>query len=725
MGAGSASSGAVALPAPGSGEWVWPWWLQRQVTPGSPAWQPADLAGRNRTGRNWTVIGLPEGRDRWLVDRRGLIAPVSGRWALDWWVGATDNWRWPSTEASVRQHLVGDAPVIETVLRIPGGEVVARHWAVPGERADLVVVEIENAGADPVAVALALRPVGPAGRTGVRRAAVEGRCLRADGTVVVRADGAPRQSLVSDAARGDVALAVRANATPAAGDAGAFCPAGWASAVMVWPLAHRATLRAEIPGADTGDANHARAGTGWRRRHRTLTPVAPAGRAPASPRPGAAETARGWAARVTRATRLDLPAGRLTSAIEAQRRHLLLAQPVGADDGRGRQAGARVVAALSTAGLRDEARSHLDAWLDQQDRHGLLGDDAAATAATLWALGTWAGTGPDDGLVARAPLAVARAAERVAGSAPPGDALAALWTAAGLRAAARILSGLGEDRAAVQAARWARSRLDDLLVLLAAGTSAWSGGAVLEAAVLEAAVLEAALLAVVLGVVPAQHPVARAGRLAARRHIDGLPVGAVAEGVPLLGLRPELSLALATSAALAGEDPSDALGWVLSVASPTWTWPTVVEPRLGTGSHGSGHDPLVAAAMWSAARSLLVAEPVVEDHADRGGLIDLLPAVPGEWIGAGLEVHGLATAAGPLSYALRWHGGRPALLWDIEGHGAHPVVTATGLDPTWSAKGRRGEALLGAMPGPVAAPPGGSVAVGRAADATPRGDGVA
>ncbi len=51
---------------------------------------------------------------------------------------------------------------------------------------------------------------------------------------------------------------------------------------------------------------------------------------------------------------------------------------------------------------------------------------------------------------------------------------------------------------------------------------------------------------------------------------------------------------------------------------------------------------------------------------------------------------------GRLSFAVRWHGARPALLWDLAApEGAGPVLlTCPGLDPTWRSTDPRGEALL-------------------------------
>jgi hypothetical protein len=86
-----------------------------------------------------------------------------------------------------------------------------------------------------------------------------------------------------------------------------------------------------------------------------------------------------------------------------------------------------------------------------------------------------------------------------------------------------------------------------------------------------------------------------------------------------------------------------------------------------------------------------------------------------EWLGRDVEVHDAPTSAGPLSYAVRWHGARPALLWHHDRR--RPVtLTAPKLDPAWSTTEARGEALLapvepaGGLPGVVAPLPGGTPA---------------
>ncbi len=65
---------------------------------------------------------------------------------------------------------------------------------------------------------------------------------------------------------------------------------------------------------------------------------------------------------------------------------------------------------------------------------------------------------------------------------------------------------------------------------------------------------------------------------------------------------------------------------------------------------------------------------------------------PSEWPGADLEAHGMA--AGPatrLSFAVRWHGARPAVLWEAVGE---PVeLTAPAIEPGWRTSEPSGEHL--------------------------------
>ena len=65
---------------------------------------------------------------------------------------------------------------------------------------------------------------------------------------------------------------------------------------------------------------------------------------------------------------------------------------------------------------------------------------------------------------------------------------------------------------------------------------------------------------------------------------------------------------------------------------------------------------------------------------EQGNEIDLFPGFPSEWLGRSVAVHNAVSNSGPVSFALRWHGGRPALLWDAP---AATTLRASRLDPTW------------------------------------------
>ena len=105
-----------------------------------------------------------------------------------------------------------------------------------------------------------------------------------------------------------------------------------------------------------------------------------------------------------------------------------------------------------------------------------------------------------------------------------------------------------------------------------------------------------------------------------------------------------------------------------------------------------------------------VAATSLRDLADRLARIsmdglDLLVDVPDSWLGGGVEVHDLATPHGRLGFAIRWHGDRPALLWELERHDDGPVVLRVpGLDTAFSTVEATGEVLLSAPAGRVPPP---------------------
>jgi hypothetical protein len=73
------------------------------------------------------------------------------------------------------------------------------------------------------------------------------------------------------------------------------------------------------------------------------------------------------------------------------------------------------------------------------------------------------------------------------------------------------------------------------------------------------------------------------------------------------------------------------------------------------------------------------------------GAVLLVDGLPADWAGNHFEVYGLPNGAGgTVSYAVRWHGARPAVLWEQTG----AAVTLTSpLAPQWTTTDAKGETL--------------------------------
>jgi hypothetical protein len=110
-----------------------------------------------------TVIGTLGSSWRATVTEAGAVVPADGDGALEWWVAADDRWHEPAAESSRRQRRLRGAPVIETVIAVPSGDVAHRAYAVPVGSGTTAVIELENRSALPVAVAFS-RPDVTTGR---------------------------------------------------------------------------------------------------------------------------------------------------------------------------------------------------------------------------------------------------------------------------------------------------------------------------------------------------------------------------------------------------------------------------------------------------------------------------------------------------------------------------------------------------------------------------------
>jgi hypothetical protein len=721
-------------------DWVWPFWLERQLDPTTNAFVPRGHLPflTNLTHRNWTAVGNLDSPWEAIVDPRGLVTPWYDGWSLDWWIGADDRWHLPSRDVAVRQRLMGGAPVVETAMGIPSGDAVQRVYAVRRSSAagggELLVVEVENASKAPVALALAVRPYNPEGLSVVERIDHRGTAVAVDGRVALLLPRPPGRVAASTFHDGDSAATVLSGEAAERWPGPVHDPAGLAQAAFVYPLAHGATLRVAIPIEPE-----------QRTRRRRVTRHRLAG-APALPEalPSAAVVARGWRVQGDRGMRLDLPDDRLGEAVAANRCYLLLLHD-GAEITPGpatyhrfwfRDA-AYLLAALGRYGYHDEVAQVLASYPERQRSDGFFFSQRRewdANGAALVALADHWRLTRDTALVERMVTPVAkgvhwiekkrraprgrRSDATVAGLLPAGVSAEHLgpfdyfywddfWGVAGLRAGAELLRAGGQPDAAEDAERFATAMWADVEASLALaaerlGTPAIPAGPRRR---IDAGAIASLVACAPLGLVPPDDPRLAATLDEIRRRFTLARGLAFYQGISHSGLGTYLTMQLAAVELRAGDRRClDRLEWLLSVATPTWTWPEAIHPRIDGGCMGDGHHGWAAAELLTFVRDLLVREVDGGEGAD-GGLA-LSSMVPAGWYGQGWEVHDAPTAVGRLSYAVRWHGDRVALLWELEPHDGVGTVrlTAPGLDASWSTTERRGEALLG----PVPPPPGGA-----------------
>lgn len=705
---------------------VYPWWLERQLDVSSPDFLPGGGGEPpvNLARREWLVVGALGVPERSTVDPRGLLTPIEGGYSLDWWVGAAERWRLPSREAAVRQTLLGDTPVVETRLRVPGGDIVHRAFgATLAGGAPVVVVEVENASAHAVALALVVRPWGPTGPASLRRVTVRGPVVEVDDRPALVVGRAPVSVVVGGAADGGVLGGVTGVDRPERYDGHTAvtvdCPAGRAEAAVIVPLPHTAVVRAVAP---LGEATR-------RGRGRRASDAPTVGTAPS-----AQQVAAGWQRQTDRGCRLELPDPRMAAMVDANRRHLLLvhagedlaAVPTAPFD---YTEAAVVLEALVGMGFVDEAAQVLATWTERQALDGrLLGDDRRwdGNGGALVALDrAWdltrdpAVEAAQIGMVANAARWIARRrlsrrGRRNDGTDLPGrmpvgagpawmGATAAAfrtdwWSVAGLRCAARMLTRSGETAAADEV----RSEAESYASLLAAAVADGADG--LDGVVPGATgrgvdgSIVAVVDAVLLGVLAPDAPEVTATLSAVRDRF--VHRGAVVHDAGALGLSPRLTARVCRVELRRGERTAlERFGWLASSASPGWSWPETVHPRTGGGTAagpgGAGHDAVATAEVLLAVRDLLAVE------ADDG--LALCPVLPDGWWGQPWSVADLPTSWGMLGYAVRWHGDRPALLWELTPWADVGAIhlRAPGLDAHWSTDDCSGEVLLSPIDPPV------------------------
>jgi hypothetical protein len=672
--------------------WVWPFWAERQLDPESPAFVPRGQLPflANLTQRNWTTIGNLASPWSAIVDPRGLVSPWAGGWSLDWWVGAEDRWHLPSREAAVRQSLPGSVPVVETAMRIPGGDAVERVYALPASSLDglgeVVVVEVENQSPVPVAIAFAVRPYNPDGLATVADIDLAETTVLVDGRPGLLLPRPPAGVAGSTLDVGDcVDVVTSGQAVP--GPVALEDPDGLAQAAFVYPLPPRGTIRVVMPLAH--ERRPRRAGPVLRR----PTPLLPMD---ASRLAAAADVTRSWQAQLRRGLRVELPDPRLQAAVDANRAYLLLfhtgggitPSPWGGGEVPFREAASMVVA-LDRFGFHTEAGEVLRArpWRSPRGDAGRL-CTWEAHAGALWAIAQHHRLTGDAALLGELVPAVLEGVRLLAGH----HVVAELpyeqgfWCLRGLVDGAWLLRLAGDAPAAGEADA-AAGQLREAMTVSLERVAARLGRPAMPAGPtrrLDADMIGSLAVCVPLGLLPPDDPwVTGTLDLVRERFCLG---DAFYDAATHTGLGPAATLQIAGCELEAGDPRAwRRLRWVLDAATPTFTWPAAIHPRLGGGCEGDGHHGGVAAELLSFVRQALVREAP-------NGSLALATIFPPEWAGQPVEVHDAPTQHGRVSYALRWHGDRPALLWQCERAGVR--LTVPGLDRSFSTTEQSGEALL-------------------------------
>jgi hypothetical protein len=233
------------------------------------------------------LVGSLGNPGRAHVDARGGIRVVGRSWTLGWWIGGDDRWHLAAVEAAVRQHTVAGTPVVETAMRVPGGDAVQRVYGVGGP-GGIVIVEIENASPAAFVVALTIE--------GARAVAGDERTIAVDGRDALLGPAPPARWTAGTAPLDVETVGSETGPFPELHDR-----KGGIHGAVLYPLSHRNRLRVALVTSDD-----------------------PPGPVDLALAPDAATAAAGWHQLLDAGMRVVLPDPRVQEAVELARSQVLL-----------------------------------------------------------------------------------------------------------------------------------------------------------------------------------------------------------------------------------------------------------------------------------------------------------------------------------------------------------------------------------------------------------------
>lgn len=525
--------------------------------------QSADLA-RTRLG---PLGGGPSAS----VDAKGWIAPAGKPWSLDWAVRDGEGWHHAADSAMVSQQLAPPAVVETTITLSSGGQVIQRVAIAVAGGHSTVTVEFENRSSVAVALALGIRPFGT-GSSGIESIRLLARGAHVDGQLALTFDSGPRATNFGTLASGDIFASLETAAAATATPSPIACPERGASAALVWPLPHTASLRVAIPLIESASPDALVATPG--------------------------DVNRGWRRHLENGFSFSVPDATMTDISAVAMRDLLTSRPEGPHV-------PRRIAALAESGFASDASGWV-ALLPAEDPSG-----------TLAAIGRVVQLGEAQTFGLAADLAEADGGQLAEPS----------WVADNVEPVARAAYALHR-----QGRRRGSNGVD--------AVPYWCRGA-------------------------SFHVLAELLR---------------GEGQPDVAERVESVSSFFASDAMPASDGYERLRSMIDALAPTMTWLDRAAEAQDSGS---------SSAEWllRMRRLLLV---------DHGTQLSLLPTIPRSWRGEDIDAFNLPIEGGRLSFGLRWHGPRPALLWQIEPK-AEPlpwVLSVPGIDAAWKATDLSGEDLL-------------------------------
>ncbi len=637
-------------------DWIWPFFIERQFNP-----YHKDFVGRghsimvlNTTHRNWTAVGVIGSDREAVVDSRGLVTPRYNGWSADVWLLEGDKLFAPSKLDAVSQKNIGKIPAVRTAFAAAGQEVQSDVFAVmvAGKEAVLQKVTVRNtsSAAKNSTLCFSLRPYNPEGLSVVKEVTADEKRIAADRGTAIVLMSKPDAVDCSNEEDGDVALTLGGGMNRRS----AKCRVGLANAVAEYNVSlapgEEKSFWFVMPMKLRDDAG------AWAAEAAKIDPEA-----------AFEKTKREWRERLAGTMQIEIPDENLQTAFDINKAYLLLLW-----DGDAITPGpftyhhfwfrdaAYQVTALEKMGFRSEAERVLATYPGRQRADGFFisqNGEWDANGQAMWTLlehykytrdkkfleTIWPSLEKGVKWIQQKRMATTRdKSSPVYGLMPAGLSAEHFgpndyyywddyWCLAGVRAAEEAALELGKDAERRQfhqehdryfghieaSLAWVERKLGRRL-LPASPYRRMNSGAIGAAAVLYP-----------LRIYPPDDE-RMANTIGEIRRLSFFEDGFFQNNYHS-GVNAYLTLQIA-QCLLQRRDPDTwkLLRYIMSLASPTYTWPEAVHPQTRGGVMGDGHHGWAVADLLHIIRNLLLVE--------EGETLVVFPLLPAEWFDKGKSI---------------------------------------------------------------------------------------